>query len=91
VGDTKEGVSVRRKILVLGSVILVGVIMTMTAYAGEIGHFVPGVANIRDLAVPPAGFYGVIYNYGYSPSRLNDAQGNQVSSVTIGLNYTFKF
>jgi hypothetical protein len=74
----------RRKILALGSVILFCIITTITAYAGETGHFVPGVANIRDLAVPPAGFYGVIYNYGYSTSRLNDAHGNQISSVTIG-------
>jgi hypothetical protein len=78
------GISMRRKTLVLGSVILVGIMMTMTAYSGEIGHFVPGVVNIRDLVVPPAGFYGVIYNYGYSTSRLNDANGNKRSSVTIG-------
>jgi hypothetical protein len=55
----------------------------MTAFAAEIGHFNPGVANIRDYALPSPGFYGVLYNYGYSTSRLNDANGNEVSSVTV--------
>jgi hypothetical protein len=74
----------RRKTLVLGSMILMAAVTTVTAYAGEIGHFVPGVPNLRDFAVPPAGFYGVIYNYNYSTTRLNDANGNQVSSVIVG-------
>jgi hypothetical protein len=74
----------RQKTIVPGYVILMAVIMTWTAYAGEIGHFVPGVPNLRDFAVPPPGFYGVIYNYNYSTTRLNDANGNQVSSVTVG-------
>lgn len=52
-------------------------------HAAEIGHYAPGVANIRDLAVPAPGFYTVIYNYGYRTDRLNDANGNQISSVTI--------
>jgi hypothetical protein len=74
----------RRKIFALGTLILLAAISTMTAFAGEIGHFVPGVANIRDLSVPPPGFYGVLYNYGYSTTRINDAHGQKVSSVTIG-------
>ena len=76
----------RRKTLALGSVILIAAMTTVTVYAGEIGHFVPGVPNIRDLAVPEPGFYGVIYNYGYLTTRLNDADGNKISSVTIGPN-----
>jgi hypothetical protein len=74
----------RRKTLAIGSVILIAASMAMTATAGEIGHFVPGVANIRDLAVPAPGFYGVVYNYGYSTTRLNDANGDKANSVTIG-------
>jgi len=61
-------------------------IVTATAYAGEIGHYAPGVANVRDLAVPEPGFYGLIYNFGYLTDRLNDANGNQINSVTIGNN-----
>jgi hypothetical protein len=55
----------------------------LTAHAGEIGHFAPGVPNIRDFAMPGPGFYGVLYNYGYTTDRLNDSGGNRVNSVTI--------
>lgn len=54
------------------------------AHASEIGHFSPGVPNIRDFVMPEPGFYGVAYNYGYTSDRLNDRNGNKVSSVTVG-------
>jgi hypothetical protein len=59
-------------------------IATSTAHAAEIGHYVPGLLNIRDFAVPAPGFYGGLYNYWYSSDRLNDQNGNKVDSVTIG-------
>src|SRR5687767_10618299 len=49
----------------------------------EVGHFAPGVLNIRDFSVPDPGFYGVVYNYFYSTDRLNDDNGNKLGSVTI--------
>lgn len=57
---------------------------TTVAHAGEIGHFIPGVPNIRDFVLPEPGFYAVVYNYGYTSDRLNDRSGNKVNSVTIG-------
>jgi hypothetical protein len=51
--------------------------------AAEIGHYAPGVVNIRDFAVPEPGLYGVLYTYAYTTDRLNDADGNEVGSVTI--------
>lgn len=65
---------------------LVGALtLTVTAaQAGETGHYTPGVVNIRDFTVPGPGFYGAVYNYWYLASRLNDRNGNEVSSVTIG-------
>lgn len=51
--------------------------------AAEIGHYAPGVPNIRDFAMPAPGFYGLIYNYYYTTDRLNNADGDEVSSVTI--------
>jgi hypothetical protein len=75
---------VRAKTRTLGFAAIIAVITTVASYAGEIGHFVPGVPNIRDLALPLPGFYGVIYDYGYSTTRLNDANGNKLSSVNIG-------
>jgi len=54
-----------------------------SAQAGEIGHFNPGVPNIRDFAMPEPGFYGVVYNYFYRTGRLNDRNGDEIKSVTI--------
>jgi hypothetical protein len=56
---------------------------TNVAPAGEIGHYAPGVASIRDYTVPDAGFYGALSNYWYSTSRLNDQNGNKISAITI--------
>ena len=56
---------------------------TAAAHAAEIGHFAPGVPNIRDFAMPEQGFYGVLYNYYYTTDRLNDADGNEIDSITI--------
>lgn len=57
---------------------------TCIAQAAEVGHFVPGLPNIRDFTVPDPGFYGVLYNYWYSADRLNDRHGNKVDSITVG-------
>ena len=51
--------------------------------AAEIGHYAPGVVNIRDFAMPEPGLYGVLYTYEYTTDRLNDADGNEIDSVTI--------
>jgi len=59
------------------------VALSQQAQASETGHFAPGVPNIRDFAVPEPGFYGVLYNYFYSTDRLNDRNGDEISSVTI--------
>lgn len=55
----------------------------VTVAQQEVGHFAPGVLNIRDFAMPQPGFYGVVYNYFYSTTRLNDANGNKIESVHI--------
>ena len=73
----------RRQILIAAALICVLALTTTVAQAGEIGHFAPGVANIRDYTVPDPGFYGVVYDYWYSTDRLNDRNGNKVSSVTV--------
>lgn len=55
----------------------------LSAPAAEIGHFSPGVPNIRDFIMPEPGFYGVMYSYGYTSDRLNDGAGNEIKAVTI--------
>jgi hypothetical protein len=56
---------------------------TSPTHGGEIGHYPPGLPNIRDFAVPEPGFYGVLYNYFYFSDRLNDSNGDEINSVTI--------
>ena len=65
-----------------GSVIVIAVITAATAYA-QSDHYLPGIYNIRDLAIPEPGFYGAVYNYGYLTDNLKDSSGNKISSVTI--------
>ena len=47
-------------------------------------HFTPGVANIRDYAMPDVGVYAVAYNYGYITSDVNDNNGNKITQVLVG-------
>ena len=54
-----------------------------TTHGAEIGHYIPGLPNIRDFAMPDPGFYGVLYNYFYFSDRLNDGNGDEINSVTI--------
>jgi hypothetical protein len=58
-------------------------LLTRTTHGDEIGHYAPGLPNIRDFAMPAPGFYGVLYNYFYLSDRLNDGSGNEVNSITI--------
>lgn len=55
----------------------------VTQAQSEIGHYAPGVLSIRDFAMPDSGFYGVLYTYAYRTNHLNDAEGNEIDSVTI--------
>jgi hypothetical protein len=53
--------------------------------AGELGHYIPGVASIRDFVVPAeTGFYYVQYNIYYSTDTYKDRNGNSVDSITVG-------
>ncbi len=58
-------------------------LVTAVAQAGEIGHYAGGFMNIRDFFVPEPGFYGGVINYFYTTDRLNDRNGNKVSTVTV--------
>jgi len=49
----------------------------------EVGHFAPGVLGIRDFVMPEPGWYGALYSYKYSTTQLNDADGNEIKSITI--------
>ena len=52
--------------------------------AAEVGHFVPGLLNIRDYFQPPEpGVYGAAYNYYYSTDRRNDDHGDEIGSIVV--------
>lgn len=53
------------------------------ASAGSADHYTPGVMNIRDFFVPAPGLYSIVYNYFYTSDQLNDANGNEINSITI--------
>jgi hypothetical protein len=53
------------------------------ARAGEVGHYAPGMMNVRDFFMPDPGFYGLTYAYYYTSDRINDRRGNRVRSVSI--------
>jgi hypothetical protein len=57
--------------------------LAIPAWAADTGHFVGGLMNNRDYAVPEPGFYTAFYNYFYTTDRYNDQNGNQVNSITI--------
>src|SRR5262245_50678999 len=58
--------------------------MTVCVHAGEISHYNGGFLNIRDFFVPPEpGFYGAVYNYDYTTSRLNGENGNEINNITV--------
>ena len=65
---------------------LIACVLTTTsaAYASEVGHYSGGAMNIRDYLVPASGTYVALYNYYYTTSQLNDANGDKVHSVTLG-------
>jgi hypothetical protein len=64
--------------------LLLGLVLsTGTTHGAEIGHYVPGLLNIRDFAMPQPGLYGVFYNYFYTSDRLNDGNGDEITAVTL--------
>ncbi len=69
--------------LAIATVVAVLTCNVPTVAAGEIGHFNPGVINIRDYVMPDPGLYVALYNYGYTTGQLNDGHGNPMKSVTL--------
>ena len=60
---------------------LVGLMLTFSTQAGEIGHFAPGVPSIRDFAMPEPGLYGLVYNYGYGPEETKFS--GKINKITL--------
>ena len=55
-----------------------------TGAAGELGHYAPGVAPIRDFIVPSPGFYYEQYHVLYAADAYKNRDGDSVDSINIG-------
>ncbi|MFH0985343.1 MAG: transporter [Candidatus Omnitrophota bacterium] len=66
---------IKRKILFFFGAFLI----VQSAYAGTLGHYYPGVPGMRDIVVPPKGFYAIYYNPIYGSNDLRDARGKKLS------------
>jgi hypothetical protein len=53
-----------------------------SVWAGELGHYGPGLANIRDFVVPEPGFYGLLYDYFYNTNTLKNRNGDEVGTLS---------
>jgi hypothetical protein len=66
----------KRKFLVF---ILAMFFAAQSACAGTIGHYYPGVLGMRDIIMPPKGFYAIYYNPVYGSNSLQNAHGKELS------------
>ena len=65
-----------------GGIFILCLLLSGFAEARELGHHLPGVINIRDLAVPAeAEFYYEQYNFYYTANSYKDRNGNSVNAV----------
>ncbi len=76
--------SLAKNLCSVGSTFAALLLAPAAGLAAEIGHYAPGMMNIRDFIVPEPGFYTAFYNYYYSSDRLNAPDGDEINSVTIG-------
>jgi hypothetical protein len=72
-----------------GRTILLGILCLVLvslgpARAGELGHFAPGVLNIRDFLVPDPGFYYIQYFVWYNADTFRDRHGDKANSINAG-------
>ncbi len=58
------------------------------SFAGEQGHYYPGIINIRDVAMPPKGFYYATYNPYISSDAYMDGNGDEVDQITKSGTFT---
>ena len=70
---------IKRKILFF---VLAMACVIQSADAGTIGHYYPGVLGMRDIIMPPKGFYVIDYNPIYGSDSLQNANGNKLSNFS---------
>ena len=78
------GYGLRRGLRMLLWVLCLLLVSLGPARAGELGHFGPGVLNIRDFLVPDPGFYYLQYFVWYNADTIRDRNGDKVNSINVG-------
>ncbi len=58
---------------------------TLSVYAIELGHYSPGLMNIREFTQPDTGNYLLVYNLYYTTDTLKDKHGKTITSIPVGL------
>jgi len=71
---------------IIPSVAFIAVVFgfAVSGWASELGHFSPGLMNIRDFILPAPGNYYIQYNLYYAADTLKDKNGNSVNSIPVG-------
>ena len=70
---------IKRKALVF----LLGMFLAVPiVHAGTLGHYYPGVLGMRDIIMPPKGFYAIYYDPIYGSNSLQNANGNRLSNFS---------
>ena len=72
-----------------GRTVLLGILCFLLTslgptWAGELGHFAPGVFHIRDFLVPDPGFYYLQYFAWYTSDTFRDRNGDKRKSINLG-------
>lgn len=49
----------------------------------QTGHYLPGFSNVRDMAMPPPGFFVLWYNYYSTTNSYFDRNGNKYNSIPL--------
>lgn len=80
---------IHQKVVRQGRTVLLGVLFFLLSNvglscAGELGHYSPGLPQIRDLLVPDPGFYFVQYFAVYNIDTFRNKNGDKVNSINAG-------
>ena len=72
-----------------GRTVLLGILCFLltnlgATWAGQLGHYTPGLPHIRDLLVPDPGFYFLQYFAWYNSDTFRNKNGDKVTSINDG-------
>ena len=57
-------------------------LVVTSAFAGTLGHYYPGVMGMRDIILPPKGFYALYYDPVYGSNAMTNSHGHKTDSFS---------